>query len=206
MDSNDLSYVEIYFAESMAILQAAVDDTALKRAIVDISNEIVKSLRAGGKVLFAGNGGSAADAQHIAGEFVSRLNFDRSPLPGLALTTDSSVLTAIGNDYGYADVFSRQVGGLGRKGDVFVAISTSGNSPNILKAVDVARSIGIVSVGFTGASGGKLSPACDLCLRVPSTSTPLIQQVHIVSAHLICGLVENAMFSEEAAKYKGICA
>ncbi|MBM3553612.1 MAG: D-sedoheptulose 7-phosphate isomerase [Alphaproteobacteria bacterium] len=206
MDSNDLTYVETYFAESVAVLQAAEGDTQLKRAIVDISDEIVKSLRGGGKVLFAGNGGSAADAQHIAGEFVSRLNFDRSPLPGLALTTDTSVLTAIGNDYGYADVFSRQVGGLGRKGDVFVAISTSGNSPNILKAVDVARAMGVVSVGFTGASGGKLSSACDLCLRVPSKSTPLIQQVHIVSAHLICGLVENAMFSKEAAKHNGVCA
>ena len=128
----------------------------------------------GGKALFAGNGGSAGDAQHIAGEFVSRLNFDRAPLAGLALTTDTSVLTAIGNDYGYADVFSRQVRGLGRSGDVFVAITTSGNSPNILKAVEAARDMGIVTIGLTGKSGGKLAAACDICLHVPSDSTPLI--------------------------------
>jgi D-sedoheptulose 7-phosphate isomerase len=162
-----------------------------------IAATVVESLRQGGKTLFAGNGGSAGDAQHIAGEFVSRLNFDRAPLAGIALTTDSSVLTAIGNDYGYADVFSRQVAGLGRRGDVFVAITTSGNSPNIIKAARTARELGIVTVGFTGRGGGILVSECDLCLHVPSDSTPLIQQVHIVAAHLICGLVEQAMFPSQ---------
>ena len=201
MDSDNLDYIQSYLAQSVATLNAAAQDEAFQRAVTDIAGRIVESLKAGGKALFAGNGGSAGDAQHIAGEFVSRLNFDRAPLAGLALTTDTSVLTAIGNDYGYADVFSRQVAGLGRKGDVFVAITTSGNSPNILKAIEVARGMGITTVGFTGRSGGKLKGAVDFCLHAPSDSTPLIQQAHIVAAHLICGLVENAMFADEAAKH-----
>jgi len=195
VDSDDLGYIDAYFDESVATLQAAAADAAFKDTLVAIAARIVQSLQNGGKAMFAGNGGSAGDAQHIAGEFVSRLNFDRAPLAGLALTTDTSVLTAIGNDYGYADVFSRQVRGLGRSGDVFVAITTSGNSPNILKAVQAARDMDIVTVGFTGRTGGKLAAACDICLHVPSDSTPLIQQAHIVAAHLICGLVENAIFA-----------
>ncbi len=196
MDRDDISYIDAYFDESLATLQATANDPAFRRALVIIAARIVEALQNGGKALFAGNGGSAGDAQHIAGEFVSRLNFDRAPLAGLALTTDTSVLTAIGNDYGYADVFSRQVRGLGRSGDVFVAITTSGNSANILKAVEAARDMGIVTIGLTGKSGGKLAAACDICLHVPSNSTPLIQQAHIVAAHLICGLVENAMFAD----------
>lgn len=202
MDRDNLAYIESYLSQSVATLNAAAQEESFTRALIDISACIVESLKGGGKTLFAGNGGSAGDAQHIAGEFVSRLNFDRAPLAGLALTTDTSVLTAIGNDYGYADVFSRQVAGLGRKGDVFVAITTSGNSPNILKAVEVARRMGITTVGFTGRTGGKLTAAVDLCLHAPSDSTPLIQQAHIVAAHLICGLVENAMFADEAAKHR----
>ena len=148
-------------------------------------------------MLFAGNGGSAADAQHIAGEFVSRLNYDRDPIAGIALTTDSSVLTAIGNDYGYEHVFARQVRGLGRAGDILVAISTSGRSPNILAAVAAAKSVGIHTVGFTGSGNTKLAQCCDIVLRAPSTSTPLIQQVHIMAAHAICELVEIALFPKE---------
>lgn len=206
MDSDNIGYIQSYLAQSVATLNAAAQDEAFQRALTDIAARIVESLKNGGKALFAGNGGSAGDAQHIAGEFVSRLNFDRAPLAGLALTTDTSVLTAIGNDYGYADVFSRQVAGLGRKGDVFVAITTSGNSPNILKAVEVARGMGITTVGFTGRSGGKLTGAVDLCLHAPSDSTPLIQQAHIVAAHLVCGLVENAMFADEAAKHHRVAS
>lgn len=204
MEGNNLSRIDGYLARSMETLDATAQDENFKRALVDISDCIVASLRNGGKTLFAGNGGSAGDAQHIAGEFVSRLNYDRAPLAGLALSTDTSVLTAIGNDYGYADVFSRQVRGLGRKGDVFVAITTSGNSKNILEAVEVARSIGVTTVGLTGKSGGKLAGAVDLCLHAPSDWTPLIQQIHIVAAHLICGLVEDAMFPEAAANYHGV--
>ena len=145
-------------------------------------------------MLFAGNGGSAGDAQHLAGEFLSRLNYDRAPLPAIALTTDSSVLTAIGNDYGYDRVFERQVLGLGVAGDVLIAISTSGRSPNILRAIEAARSTGLVVVGFTGRSGGEMAARCHLCLYAPADTTPLIQQLHITAGHIICGLVEERLF------------
>ena len=149
------------------------------------------------KLLIAGNGGSAADAQHIAGEFLSRLNFDRNPLPAIALTTDSSVLTAIGNDYGFERTFERQVRGLGKTGDVFIAISTSGRSPNVVAALKAARECGLITVGFTGmASDGAMQPLCDYCLAAPSPETPLIQQIHIVAAHAICGLVELNLFGD----------
>ncbi len=206
MDRDDLGYIDAHFEESLATLQAAANDAAFKSALATVAARIVRSLQNGGKALFAGNGGSAGDAQHIAGEFVSRLNFDRAPLAGLALTTDASVLTAIGNDYGYADIFSRQVRALGRRGDVFVAISASGNSPNILKAVEAAREMSVVTIGLTGKSGGKLASACDICLHVPSNSTPLIQQAHIVAAHLICGLVERAMFADGATTQQSAVA
>ena len=146
--------------------------------------------------MICGNGGSAADAQHIAGEFLSRLRFDRHPLPAIALTTDSSVLTAIGNDYGYEQVFERQLRGLGRKGDVFIAISTSGKSPNVLAALRAAREIGVTTVGFTGTAPGAalMAPLCHLVLAAPSNDTPLIQQIHITAAHAICEIVERNMF------------
>ena len=151
-------------------------------------------MRAGNRLLIIGNGGSAADAQHIAGEFLSRLYFDRHPLPAIALTTDTSVLTAIGNDYGYEKVFERQVRGLGAAGDVFIGISTSGRSPNVLAALATARAIGITTVGFTGAGNVPMCELCDHCLSAPSNETPLIQQIHIVAAHAICGLVERDLF------------
>src|SRR5579885_2703989 len=151
-------------------------------------------LEGGGKVLLAGNGGSAGDAQHIAGEFLCRLNYDRAPIAAVALTTDSSTLTAIGNDYGYEHVFSRQVLGLGRDGDALIAISTSGRSPNVLRAVEAARQRRMAVIGFTGRSGGDMAALCDLCLRAPADSTPLVQQLHITAAHIICGLVEARLF------------
>jgi D-sedoheptulose 7-phosphate isomerase len=157
------------------------------------------ALAAGHKVLLAGNGGSAGDAQHIAGEFLSRLNYDRAPLAAIALTTDSSVLTAIGNDYGYDRVFERQVLGVGQKGDVFIGISTSGRSPNILRAIAAARDNGLVVIGLSGRSGGDMAPICDLCLCVPSDSTPLIQQLHICAGHIFCGLVEERLFPPKTA-------
>jgi D-sedoheptulose 7-phosphate isomerase len=159
---------------------------------------VAAALAAGHKVMFAGNGGSAADAQHLAGELVSRFYYDRPAAAALALTTDTSVLTAIGNDYGYDRVFERQVHGLGRPGDVLIAISTSGRSPNILKALAAARATGVVAVGFTGANGGDMVPLCDLCLRVPGDSTPLIQQLHIVAGHIVCALVEARLFPRNA--------
>jgi len=183
-----------YLVRSRDTIQAAIDDPAFAVAIRDIVEVTASAIANGRKLLLAGNGGSAADAQHLAGEIVSRMNYDRAPAAALALTTDSSVLTAIGNDYGYDRLFERQILGLGSPGDVFIAISTSGRSPNILRAMDAARESGIFTVGFTGRSGGEMASRCDLCLRAPSDSTPLIQQIHITAGHIICGLVEERLF------------
>ena len=192
----DQEIADAHFRRSLDVLGRAADDAAFGAAMLAIAQAIEASLRAGGKVMLAGNGGSAADAQHIAGEFLSRLRFDRHPLPAIALTTDSSVLTAVGNDYGYEQVFERQLRGLGRKGDVFVAISTSGKSPNVVAALRAAREIGVVTVGFTGTAPGAVAmrPLCDLMLAAPSDDTPLIQQIHITAAHAICEIVERNLF------------
>ncbi len=162
--------------------------------IADCSKTITKALQDGKKVLIAGNGGSAADAQHIAGEFVSRFLFDRPGLPAIALTTDTSILTAIGNDYGYEKLFARQIQAHGVKGDVFIAISTSGNSPNVIEAIKMAKASGIYVVGFTGGKGGQMVELCDTCFVSPSDLTPHIQETHITVGHIICGLVERAYF------------
>jgi D-sedoheptulose 7-phosphate isomerase len=187
-----------YLVQSQKVLSAAAESQEFLDRIAAISDAIVNCFKAGGKVLLAGNGGSAGDAQHIAGEFLSRLNFDRNPLAAIALTVDTSVLTAIGNDYGYEQVFERQVHGLGKPGDVFIGNSTSGRSPNILRALRKARELGLVTVGFCGARKGEMLDLCDIALRAPSESTPLIQQVHITSAHIICGEVEKRLFRHSA--------
>jgi D-sedoheptulose 7-phosphate isomerase len=187
-----------YLNGSRDVLQAAIDDPAFSAAVSEIVEVIGRVLSKGGKLLLAGNGGSAADAQHIAGELLSRLDFDRSPTAALALTTDSSVLTAIGNDYGYERVFERQILGLGRRGDAFIAISTSGRSPNILRAIEAARKQYITVIGFTGRSGGAMRPLCDICLHAPSEATTLIQQIHIVAGHIICRLVERRLFPQSS--------
>ena len=189
-------YTADYLAASQVALDGFAADPEATRVMIAMSEAITASMRAGGKLLVAGNGGSAADAQHIAGEFISRLMFDHAPLPAIALTTDSSALTATGNDYGYEHVFSRGVLGLGRKGDVFLGISTSGNSPNVVRALEAARGRGIVTLGFAGAAGGKMVGLCDHVLKAPSTWTPVIQQIHITAAHIVCALVERAMFPE----------
>ena len=147
----------------------------------------------GGKLLIAGNGGSAADAQHLAAEFLSRYLVDRRPLPALALTTDTSVLTAVGNDYGFEHVFERQVRGLGRPGDVFLAISTSGRSPNVLRALEAARDLGLVTVGFSGAAETGMRALCRHFLAVASQETAIVQQIHMVAGHAICALVERRL-------------
>src|ERR1700681_1521252 len=183
-----------YLARSRDVIQAAIDDPDFAGTIAAIVDRVAVALGAGRKLLLAGNGGSAADAQHIAGEFLSRLNYDRAPTAAIALTTDSSVLTAIGNDYGYERVFERQVLGLGAPGDVLIAISTSGRSPNILHAIAAARAAGLTVIGFTGRSGGEVVSGCDLCLCAPSDSTPLIQQLHITAGHIVCGMVEERLF------------
>ncbi len=180
--------------KTAAVLDQLRSSSEFAVAIESIAGRCIQAYRTLNKVLLAGNGGSAADAQHIAGELVSRLNFDRPALAAVALTVDTSVLTAIGNDYGYEKVFERQIAGFGRPGDVFIAISTSGRSPNILRALAEARRNRLVCVGFTGRSGGDMPGLCDVCLRIPSDETPKIQEGHIVSAHIICGLVERALF------------
>ncbi len=194
----DTEIAAAHFRRSLETLERAANDAEFAASVLSVARTVETSLRAGGKVMLAGNGGSAADAQHIAGEFLSRLRFDRQPLPALALTTDSSVLTAIGNDYGYERVFERQLRGLGRKGDVFIAISTSGKSPNVLAALAAAREIGVATVGFTGTAPGAtaMRPLCDVVLAAPSDDTPLIQQIHITAAHAICEIVERNLFEK----------
>jgi D-sedoheptulose 7-phosphate isomerase len=183
-----------HLRKSREAMARAEQDAALVTVIAKIADSISRSLKSGGKVLLAGNGGSASDAQHIAAEFVGRYISDRAPLAAIALTTDTSALTAIGNDYGFDHVFERQLRALGKKGDVFIGISTSGRSPNLLTAFKAAREMGIVCVGFTKAGETAMHPLCDLTLGVPSAETALIQQVHITAAHAICALVERDLF------------
>lgn len=175
-------------------LAAMSRDADLHAALARVAAVCVEALRRGNKILFAGNGGSAADAQHLAGELVSRFNYDRPGLPAFALTTDTSVLTAIGNDYGYERLFARQVEAVGVAGDVFIGISTSGRSPNILAALRVARDKGLVTVGLTGRGGGQMPDLCDHCLRTPSDATPRIQEGHISMGHTLCWLIEQQLF------------
>lgn len=194
------SFIADYLNESLHALEALVENDTAENAILTFADVISEALEGERKLLVAGNGGSAGDAQHIAGEFLSRLFFDRAPLAAVALTTDTSVLTAIGNDYGYERVFERQIRGLGQPGDVFLGISTSGTSPNILSALGAARSKGLVTLGFTGASAGAMAPLCDHVFCAPSSKTSVIQQIHIVVAHLICGLVEQRMFASKTVR------
>ena len=162
--------------------------------IEQIAQLWINALANGNKVIFCGNGGSAADSQHLAAELMGRYKFDRPPMPALSLTVDTSALTAIGNDYGYDKVFSRPLKGIGRAGDVLVGISTSGNSKNILDAFEVAKEKGIKTVALTGQSGGKMKEVADICLNVPSDITNNIQEMHIACGHMICGIVENHFF------------
>jgi D-sedoheptulose 7-phosphate isomerase len=170
---------------------------ALGEKIVDAANVIAESLKSGGKVLLFGNGGSAADAQHLAAEFVGRFVLERNPLPGIALTTDSSILTAVGNDYGFDQVFVRQVLALGRPGDVAIGISTSGNSPNVIKAVQAAAERGLRTIGLAGRDGGALAKAVEIAITVPSTNTARIQECHIAVGHVLCELVEGELFGRQ---------
>ena len=190
---SEAEYIARYLGESAAAMQAFAESSEARAVLARMGEAVSRALQAGSKLLIAGNGGSAADAQHIAGEFVARLMFDRRPLAALALTTDSSGLTAIANDYGYEHVFSRQIMALGRRGDVFLGISTSGRSRNMLCALDAARDAGLVCLGFTGRDSGPMRERCDLILEAPSSWTPLIQQIHIAAAHLVCALAERAL-------------
>jgi len=191
--SIDRKYIAGYLLETVTSIKRFADDAVSVDLLFAMADATADAMRSGHKLLIAGNGGSAADAQHIAGEFISRLMYDRRPLPAIALTTDTSSLTATANDYGYDHVFERQVLGLGQAGDVFLGISTSGNSASILRALDAARARGLGTLGFTGAKGGKMRERTDLLLAAPSDITPIIQQVHIVAAHVLCALVERAL-------------
>ena len=184
-------------------IQASIDakelilkDEALLQLIVQSAETIIAAYKNGKKTMFAGNGGSAADAQHLAGELVARFYFDRPGIPSIALTTDSSIITAIGNDYGYERLFSRQVQAMGNEGDIFIGLSTSGNSPNILSALDVCKEKGIISIGLTGITGGKMADKCDICIKVPSNDTPRIQESHILIGHILCCAIEQELFSD----------
>ena len=180
--------------DSIRVKQKILEDAELLHSVEKVANECVEAYSRGNRVLLAGNGGSAADAQHIAAEFVSRYAFDRPGLPAIAFTTDTSMLTAIGNDYGYEQIFRRQLQANGRQGDIFIGISTSGNSPNVLAALQSAKELGITAVGLTGQGETKMHEHCDYCIRVPSESTPRIQESHIMLGHIICGIVEDALF------------
>jgi D-sedoheptulose 7-phosphate isomerase len=190
------SYMNAQFSEAQRVMAAMLVDARLNASLEAATTACINCLQGGGKILLAGNGGSAADAQHIAGEFVSRFAFDRPGLPAIALTVDTSILTAIGNDYGYENLFARQLQALGNKGDVFIGYSTSGKSPNVLRAFTKARSRGLVTIGLTGNHGGAMAELCDYLLAVPSSDTPKIQEGHLVLGHILCGLVENAIFKD----------
>jgi D-sedoheptulose 7-phosphate isomerase len=187
--------VRAHIRESAGVVAAMLADDALARVVSTVAGACTDALRAGNKLLFMGNGGSAADCQHLAGEMVSRFAFDRPGLPAFALTVDSSVMTAIGNDYGYELLFARQVQAVAKPGDVLFGISTSGRSPNILKGLEMARSMGVVTVGMTGNQGARITQLVDHCVEIPSASTPKIQEGHIIVGHIVCGLVEEALFT-----------
>ena|SRR5215510_9872349 len=198
MGNSMRGYITAQIAEAGRIMSAMLADDSLVALVQGAAQACVTCLKNGGKVLLAGNGGSAADAQHMAAEFVNRFAVDRPGLAALALTTDTSILTSIGNDYGYEKLFARQVQALGNKGDVFIAYSTSGRSPNILLALHEARARGLTCIGFTGNRGGPMADDCHYYLAVPSGDTPKIQEGHLVLGHILCGLAEKAMFGATA--------
>lgn len=194
MFSNNLIQDRIQL--SISVKQALLADASLIDRISSFSKLLEETYRSGGKVLFCGNGGSAGDAQHLAAELSGRFYLNRAPLYAEALHVNSSYVTAVANDFGYEEVYARMVEACGRPGDVLVAISTSGNSPNIIRAIDRAKLLGMVVVGMTGATGGKMADLCDLLVNIPSEDTPRIQESHILVGHIICELVEKSLFSQ----------
>ncbi len=186
--------IEKAFSDSLAVKRQLLESEEILSLVEVVAQRMVDSLRAGGRVYFCGNGGSAADAQHLAAELTGRYYRDRAPLPAEALHVNTSFLTAVANDYSYEETFARLLRGWGRPGDVLWAMSTSGNSPNILRALDAAKELGMVTVGLTGASGGKMLGRCDYLFRVPSSDTPRIQEAHMLIGHTVCQLIEEALF------------
>ena len=189
------NYIKDQIRKSYETKQAIYENEDLLNKIETVARKCIDLYRGDKKTILAGNGGSAADAQHIAAELVGRYGFDRPSLPSLALTTDTSNLTAIGNDYGYDQVFSRQLEGMGQKGDIFIGISTSGNSANIIRAFDSAKQKGIMTVALTGRDGGEMAKLADIALIVPSDSTPRIQESHILIGHILCDIIEKEIFA-----------
>ncbi len=189
--------VQRQLARSIATLQAVLADESIAETLVRLSEITAASIKAGGKLLVAGNGGSAADAQHLVAEFVGRLTITRPALRAIALTTDSSIMTAVANDFSFDNIFERQLEAIGAPGDVFLGISTSGNSRNVLRAVQYARRSGITAVGFTGSGGGEMAAHCDLNIIIPSSATMNIQEAHLALEHIFCMLVELCYFGPE---------
>jgi D-sedoheptulose 7-phosphate isomerase len=185
------------FLESAKVKENIASDDEIISKIEKVAVDIIEALKKGNKVLLCGNGGSAADAQHIAAELLGKFYLHRKALPAVALNTNGSILTAVANDYSYDDVFSRQVEGLGREGDILIGISTSGNSKNVINAIKKAKEMGIKTIGLSGKNGGKMKELSDICICVPSNSTPRIQEAHITIGHVICEIVEREMFKPE---------
>jgi D-sedoheptulose 7-phosphate isomerase len=190
-----LGEIKLQIRASISVKEALLANEKLLGQIHQLALTCLASLRAGGKIIFAGNGGSFADAQHLSAELTSRFLYDRAPLASIALATNSSSISAIGNDYGYEQIFARELQGIAKPEDVFIAISTSGNSANILAAVSIAKELGVTTIGWTGESGGRLKQMCD-CLCAPSPETARIQECHILIGHIVCGLVESAYFKK----------
>ena len=181
--------------KSIEVKTSVLNNSIIIEQLNSLVNNCIKSLKSGGKIIFCGNGGSFADSQHLAAEFISRLRFDRAPLASIALGTNSSNMSAIGNDYGYDQVFKREILALGNSNDIFIPISTSGNSGNVIDAINSAKEKGIKTVAFTGGTGGKMSNICE-CIIVPSSSTEKIQEVHIMLGHILCFLIEEKVFKK----------
>jgi D-sedoheptulose 7-phosphate isomerase len=196
MNNNLISDIKKNISESIQVKQNILENPELLSKISQVSQEIINAFKNDKKVLFCGNGGSAADAQHIAAELSGRFYFDREPLFAEALHVNTSYITAVANDYSYDEIYSRLVKAKGRAGDILIGISTSGNSKNVIKALEVANEIGMISVGMTGKTGGKMKDICKYLINVPSTDTPRIQEAHIMIGHIICEIVEKVLFEK----------
>jgi D-sedoheptulose 7-phosphate isomerase len=190
----NMESIKKHIEDSINVKKRILDDNQMVESIDAAAGLCIKALKKGNKIILAGNGGSSADAQHIAAELVNRFGFDRPGLAAIAITTDTSVITSISNDYGFEKLFARQVEALGKKSDVLIVFSTSGNSANILGAIKEARAKGLLTIGMTGKTGGKMAKLCDIILKVPSSDTPRIQEAHILIGHIICSEIENRIF------------
>jgi D-sedoheptulose 7-phosphate isomerase len=189
-----MDFIHLQIKESLRVINLILEDQVIQKLIKEAAAVCSRSLKKGNKIIFAGNGGSAADAQHLAAELVNRFSFNRPALAAVAITTDTSIITSISNDYGFVKLFARQLEAIGKKGDVFVSLSTSGNSTNILEGLKEAKKLGMTTIGLTGKSGGKMNNLCDMIIKVKSDETPRIQEVHILIGHIICSLIENSVF------------